>query len=134
MPAAAELLRIFGVHFRAENVRRLADADDIADIRPHSGVQPGEERRAERRCLYHNGPVDGTAEDVRLKLHEKAVDGSAAVHAQDLHGRAGVLFHRVDEIAHLIGDAFKSRADNVRARRPTGDADERAASTAHLDR
>ena len=47
MPAAAELLRAFRVHFRAENVRRLADADDITDIRPHTGVQPGEERRAE---------------------------------------------------------------------------------------
>ena len=40
---------------------------------------------------------------------------------------SGVLFHCVEEIAHLICDAFKSRADNGRARRSAGDADERAA-------
>ena len=68
MPAAAELLRIFGVHFRAENVRRLADADDITDIRPHSGVQPGEEmgRMLERAHRWRLAGIE--KEDVMRQL------------------------------------------------------------------
>ena len=60
--------------------------------------------------FHHGGAIDGTAEDIRLELHEEAVDAGAAVHKNGLSGDVFRHIARqkkrgVRDVLHLGTDA-----------------------------
>ena len=56
------------------------------------------------------------AENVGLKLHEAVVGRGTAIHAQFLHGIAGIEAHGIQQVGNLIRDAFYCGTGHVAGR------------------
>ena len=69
-------------HARLEAGHRPRQPRQRVSRRPDADGQAGEPRRAERRQVGGIVALDGTAEDVGLKLHERVVAAGAAVGQQ----------------------------------------------------
>ena len=67
---------------------------------------------AERGRLVLGGDLDGHAEQIGLKLHQKTVRGCSAVGSE----RRRRLRERVDDVRHLVGDRLERGTDEVGAR------------------
>src|ERR1022692_211260 len=80
---------------------------ELVGVRPETGGQARGIGGAERGGLGHDGPADRDAEDVGLQLHAQVVRGDPAVDLQHLQVHAGVLLHRVADIAALVADGLQ---------------------------
>ena len=83
--------------------------------RPASHAAPSADRSAD------SGADDRHAEHVGLKLHERVVPAGAAV-GEQRGRRAGVLAHRVEDVADLIGDRLDAGAREMSGGRAAAEA------------
>src|ERR1700727_2038556 len=113
VPAPPQLFHLRRWHLGCESAFLLGQGRDYMQIFPEAYGQTGEKCRAQSGCLCDRRAHDGYSEDVRLKLHERVVGGSAAIHAQLLERSAGVGFDRVHEISHLVRDTLQGGTRNM---------------------
>src|SRR5580692_7570193 len=113
VPAPPQLVHLRPWHVRQKSALLPGQVRDYIQIFPEAYRQTSEQCGAQSGCLRHRGAHDGYSEDVRLKLHERVVGRSAAIHAQLLESGAGVGFDRVHEISHLVGDTLQGGARNM---------------------
>src|ERR1700693_2921498 len=113
VPAPPQLVHLRLWHVRSKSAFLLGQVRDYLQIFPEAYGQTSEKCGSQSGCLRDRGAHHGYSEDVRLKLHERVVDRSAAIHAQLLERSAGVGFDRVHEISHLVGDTFQGGARHM---------------------
>ena len=96
-----------------------------ADLRrafPYARGQTGQIGCPQGGGLPDHRAAYRSAQNVRLKLHQKAVAAGAAVHFQLCQPFPRVLFHGVHQIHALVGDGFLGGTDNVLRPGAPGDA------------
>ena len=126
-PALIEFGSGVCIHHRFEGSVDIPVIDDVLLVVPEADFETGEIGSA-FGCGFDDGrTVDRHAEDIRLELHQEVVVASAAVDFQRLKRCPGVFFHRVQNVAGLIGEGFEGRADDVVLVGAAGQADDRAA-------
>src|ERR1700727_3021397 len=113
VPAPPQLVHLRRWHVRSKSAFLLGQVRDYMQIFPEACGQTREKCGSQSGCLCDRRAHDGYSEDVRLKLHERVVGRSAAIHAQLLESSAGVGFDRVHEVSHLVGDALQGSTRNV---------------------
>ena len=99
----------------------------LVGVLPEADREAGRVRRAERRGLGDDRPADRDAEDVGLDLHAQLVGGDAAVDLEHLEVDAGVLLHRLGDVAALVADRLQRGPGQVGVGVEAGQPDDRAA-------
>src|ERR1700733_13879480 len=89
---------------------------ELIRVGPEAGGQAGRVRGAERGGLGDDGAADRDTEDVGLELHGEVVGGDAAVDLEHLEVHAGVLLHRLADVAALVADGLERGPGEVGVR------------------
>src|ERR1700733_6940028 len=86
---------------------------ELIRVGPEAGGQAGRVRGAERGGLGDDGAADRDTEDVGLELHTQVVGGDAAVDLERFQVHAGVLLHRLADVAALVADGLQGGPGQV---------------------
>src|ERR1700733_5304510 len=86
---------------------------ELVGIGPETGGQARGVRGTQRGRFGPDRPAARNAQNVGLELHAQIVRGDPAVHLQHLQVHAGVLFHRVADVAALVADGFQGGPGQV---------------------
>ena len=122
--------RCSSVHCGSQRFDSFQFCAQLVGVVPEAGGQAGGVGRAERGGLGDHRPADRHAEDVGLDLHAQVVGGDAAVDLEHVEVDAGVLLHRVDDVAALVADRLQRGPGQVGVGVEAGQADDRAAGVA----
>ena len=100
---------------------------DLVQPGPGTGGETGEERRPEGGRLRDGGSFDRHAEQVRLELEQRVVDGRAAIHPQRIEGGARIGLHRVEQVGDLVRHRIDRGAGDLRQAGAAGHPDQERA-------
>ena len=100
---------------------------DLGAVFPKTHGEPGEVGGAERGRLGDARADDRHAEEIGLELHERTVDGGAAVDAELAEFEFRIGLHGGEQIGALVGDAFEGGAGEVGGGGAARKTDNRAA-------
>src|SRR5205085_11850438 len=118
------LIRIL---LRLEYALNLPGLLYLSTIFPKTRCQPREVSSSQRRGFDDPGTDYGHAQNISLKLREQVVGRSPAINAQFIYCDARILFHDLQDIRYLKGDALECRARNMSSPGAPSDPGDRAA-------
>src|SRR5580692_43727 len=104
LPAGVAIGPLLVVPFRRPPFRLVPVGLQLAGVRPEPGGQAGRVGRTKGGGLGHHRTADRNAENVGLHLHAQVVRGDPAVDLQHLQVHAGILLHRLADVAALVAD------------------------------
>src|SRR5215475_7116146 len=113
MPPGDKPVALWRLHRRTEYLRSPMKEGKIIRARQDSTGEPRQHRSTQRRGLDHPGTTHGLSQNVRLKLHQVWIRRCAAVSPKFLDACARIFLHRVDNVAHLIGNSIERRAHDI---------------------
>ena len=111
-PVALEFFQGGVGRARAGDFFAAGQPRELGAVCPKTDREADEKSGAEGGGLGDARADDGDAQKVALKLHERRIDGYAAVDAECAECELGVGLHPREEIGALVGDAFEGGARN----------------------